>query len=172
MPKMNENSKNPVASFESGIITKSGNPVGMCIKFRLFDGAEILLHWPMQQFGILLKALVEYIEQGRHSNFMFRVKDDPSLVSDLPPRHPYHTLLSEVPQISPSEVGSPTASTKVASCSFVDMGSIFVLRPIYGNGEIGDIYMHEYTAFSLQGYLDEYVQAYDKLSGKHEGGMQ
>ena len=116
-----------------------------------------------------MQALLEYIETGRHGQFMFKAKADPALVKSLPARHPYHTLLDEKPDLSSAEIGNSTKKTIVESCSFADQGPTFVVRPVYADTQTAEIFMHEYTAFSLWGYLNEYIEGFDKLSGPAEG---
>lgn len=116
-------------------------------------------------------ALLQYIETGRHGQFMYRAKEDPAMVLALPPRHPYHTLLDEKPDLTTFEAGDSSKSTRVASCSFADQGPTFVVRPVFADAQATEIYMHEYTAFSLWGYLVEYIEVFDKMSGPTEGGM-
>lgn len=163
---------NPVSSFEVGIIGVSGSPVGMCIKFRYFDGSEALSHWPTPLLARLMQALLEYIETGRHFKFMFKATDDPTLVQKLPARHPYHTLNDEKPDLSSAEVGNSTKNTRVESCSFADQGPTFVVRPVYGDTQTIEIFMHEYTAFSLWGYINEYIEVFDKLNVPVDGPIQ
>jgi len=35
-----------VKSFEMGLVEKSGNYIGACIKFRRFDAPDVMTHWP------------------------------------------------------------------------------------------------------------------------------
>lgn len=164
--------ENPVASFEAGIVTVKGEPVGICVKFRYFDGTGALSHWPTKQLAHLIRGLLEYGESGRHDQFMFKASANPQIVDSLPPRHPYHTLLNERPELSADEVGMSSPKTRVTSCIFVDRGPTFVLRPEYADGSKAEIFMHEYTVFSLWGYLQEYIKAYDMLSAPHVGPVQ
>jgi len=155
---------NPVSSFEAGLISANGVPFGMCIKFRMFDGSDILQHYPLSQFGYLMQGLLEYINKGRHTGFMFQAKENPVLVESLPPRHPYHTITTEIPNLSLEEIGAVTQQSVVTEITLADRGPTLVLRTVYEDGT-AEIPLHEYTAFSLWGYLKEIVEAIDKLSG-------
>ena len=162
---------NPISSFEVGVITTQGTPAGLCLKFRHFDGSDTVTHWPLPGCDRLVKALLEYVEHGCHEQFMFRAKADPAFVATLPPRHPYHTLLSEIPAISESELCDLSLATLIKDSNFVDRGSTFVLKLDLANNETKDIYMHEYTAFSLYGYIVEYIKGFERLSGPTVGGI-
>ena len=70
---------NLVASFDAGIFTVSAQPVGVCIKFKLMNGEETLTHWPLMHFSKLIRIFEEYINHGRHQNFMFTVKQNSQL---------------------------------------------------------------------------------------------
>lgn len=169
---MTPSTANPVASFTAGIISVSGAPVGICIKFSYFDQTQGLTHWPLSQFALLCEALGQYVDTGNHDQFMFKTNADPALVHALPPRHPYHTLLNEVPPLTSEEIGSPTANTQVVSCLFSDHGPTFAIELTGRDGSAKKVFMHEYTAFSLYGYLQEYIKAFDELSGPAVGPIQ
>ena len=74
---------NLVASFDAGIFTVSAQPVGVCIKFKLMNGEETLTHWPLMHFSKLIRIFEEYINHGRHQNFMFTVKQNSQLEEAL-----------------------------------------------------------------------------------------
>jgi len=155
---------NPASSFEAGLISANGVPFGMCIKFRMFDGSDVLQHYPMYQFNYLMQELRGYINEGRHTGFMFRAGENPSLVESLDPRHPYHTITTEIPNLSQEEIGAVTKQSVVTEIILADRGPTLVLRTAYEDGT-AEIPLHEYTAFSLYGYLEEFLDVIDKLSG-------
>jgi len=136
---------NPVSSFEVGIMTVKGAWVGICIKFSMYDHKTKVTHWSPRAYGLLIKALEEYYEHLGASAFMFRAKADPSLVDSLPARHPYHTLLTEVPKLTEDEIGRASLGSGIDQAAFVVRGPTFELRPEYGDGRTESIYLHEYT---------------------------
>ena len=154
---------NLVASFDAGIFTVSAQPVGVCIKFKLMYGEETLTHWPLMHFSKLIRIFEEYINHGRHQNFMFTVKQNSQLEEALDKRHPYFTLTDDVPSLNEEEVGSSSTATRVESCEAADKGSVLAIRPVINGGKI-ELLMHEYTAFSLYGYLEEMWEIYGSLT--------
>jgi len=113
--------------------------------------------------------LHEYCEHLGANAFMFRAKADPRLVESLPARHPYHTLLAEVPALSEVEIGTASRGTGIDKAIFSFRGSTLELRPEFNDGHTESIYLHEYTALSLLGYLEEYVEAAKVLTGPAAG---
>ncbi len=168
MQQQQASEANPVSSFEAGIISVQSQKAGMCIKFRMFDGSDITQHYPLPQFSELLRGLTEYVNSGRHTKFFFRAHEDNSLVANLNPRHPYHTLLTEKPGLTEDEIGGVNKQSMVADVVCIDRGMSFILRCTYVVSGGVDIPMHEYTAFSLLGYLQEIEAIYSQLS-KVEG---
>lgn len=160
---------NPVASFEAGIITLKRAWIGVCIKFAMQDRSTLLTHWSPRAFKALVDALQGYFETLGMNAFMIRANNDPTLVAQLPPRHPYNTLLSDRPKLSDDEIGTAGLKTGIAEAEFEAHGSMFELRPLYGDGRHGSIFLHEYTALSLLGYLREYLKVADTLSGPAAG---
>lgn len=160
---------NPVSSFEVGIVTKQGVWVGICIKFSMYDKTTKLTHWSPHAFGLLMTSLTEYCNYLGENAFYFRAESDPSLLDGLMPRHPYHTLLSEVPILSEDEIGTAGLKTGIDQATFAVRGPTFELRPVFGDGRTESIYLHEYTALSLLAYLQEYIKAAKTLSGPAAG---
>lgn len=150
-------------------MTAKGAWVGICIKFALYDRTSTTTHWSPSAFDALTQGLEHYINHLGSSAFMFRAKVNPALVQDLPERHPYNTLLSEKPTLTEDEIGTPKISTGIIEASCVVRGPTLELRPVYGDGHQHNIFMHEYTAFSLFGYLEEYIAAAKVLSGPAAG---
>lgn len=160
---------NPVSSFESGILTLNGLWIGVCLKLAMYDRSEKLMHWPPDSFRDLMKALETYATTLGHEAFMLRAKSNPDLVANLPPRHPYHTLLTEAPMISIDEIGRTSVSSSVASAKFIARGPTFEVRPVYCDGRTECVFFHEYTALSMYCYLDQYLEAAKVLSGPAAG---
>lgn len=160
---------NPVASFEAGIVTVNGAWVGICIKFAMYDKTTKLTHWSLRAYEGMMEALQKYGMELGAGAFMFRAHNDPSLTENLPPRHPYHTLLNEVPKLTESEVGTAQLKTGIDEAQFVFRGPTFEIRPQYGDGRTESIFMDEYTALSLWGYLKKYMEAAATLVGPAEG---
>ena len=150
-------------------MTKKGTWIGICIKFALYDRTTKTTHWSVRDFDAFMKALEQYINALGSNAFMLRASADPALVKDLAERHPYNTLLSEKPALSDEEVGTPTMSSGILDVAFIARGTTFELRADYGDGRTGHIFLHEYTAFSLFGYLEEYIAAAKTLSGPAAG---
>ena len=100
---------------------------------------------------------------------MFRASQNPKMVEVLPKRHPYYTLLDEKPSINEEEVGGATYKTIVESAEFIARDSTLVIRARYVDGGGEEIFLHEYTALSLYGYLDEYMKALGILTGPAVG---
>ena len=94
--RTSQESDNYVTSFETGIMAREGEWVGVCIKFAMYDHRTRLTHWPRRSFTLLMWSLAGYCKQLGSNAFMLRAKADPSLVENLAERHPYHTLLTEV----------------------------------------------------------------------------
>ena len=94
--RTSQESDNYVTSFETGIMARKGEWVGICIKFAMYDHRTKLTHWPPKAFALLMKSLAGYCNHLGSNAFMLRAKADPSLVENLAERHPYHTLLTEV----------------------------------------------------------------------------
>lgn len=160
---------NPVSSFEVGIMTVRGSWVGICIKFSMYDKATKITHWSPHAYRLLIEALDQYHQHLGANAFMFRAKADPSLVASLPARHPYHTLLTEAPLLTQAEIGTASLSSGIDRATFAVRGPTFELRPEFGDGRTESIYMHEYTALSLLGYLQQYTEAAKKLTGPAAG---
>ncbi|MBS0483485.1 MAG: hypothetical protein JSR96_15360 [Proteobacteria bacterium] len=160
---------NPVASFETGITTLKGDWVGICIKFSMYDRSTQLTHWSPRAFGLLMRALNEYGEHLGANAMMLRAHAEPSLVQDLPQRHPYHTLLTEKPELSEDETGRASRATGIDQVAFAARGPTLELRPTFMDGRAASIFLHEYTALSLLGYLQEYLEAADVLTGPAAG---
>jgi len=160
---------NPVSSFEVGIMTVKDAWVGICIKFSMYDHKTKVTHWSPRAYRLLIKALEEYCEHLGASAFIFRAKADPSLVASLPARHPYHTLLNEAPTLTLDEIGTASLRSGIDQPAFVVRGPTFELRPEYGDGRTESIFLHEYTALSLLGYLQEYTEAAKALTGPAGG---
>ncbi|WP_374365167.1 hypothetical protein [Piscinibacter sp.] len=158
-----------VASFEAGIITLKRAWIGVCIKFAMQDRSARITHWSPHAFKALVDALQAYFEQLGMNAFMIRANDDPTLVASLPARHPYHTLLSDRPKLSDDEIGTAGLKTGIGEAEFEAHGNTFELRPLYGDGHRASIWLHEYTALSLLGYLREYLKVADTLSGPAAG---
>jgi len=160
---------NPVSSFETGIITLRGAWIGVCIKFAMFDKSTRITHWSPKAYHALVAGLTEYCNDLGPQAFMFRAHSDPSLTEGLDPRHPFHTLLSEVPALSDDEIGTAGLKTGINEAEFVSRGPTFEVQPVYGNGRRESIFLHEYTALSLLGYLQEYMKAAKILTGPAAG---
>jgi hypothetical protein len=160
---------NPVSGFEVGIITLRGTKIGVCIKFSMYDGSERLTHWTMGAYEHLMLALRTYHDHLGESAFFYRAAKDKSLVEGLSPRHPYHTILSDLPTLSEEEIGSAGLQTGIGDADFVSRGPTFEMRPRYGDGRSKSIFVHEYTALSLYGYLQEYMEAAERLAGPAAG---
>lgn len=165
----NPDDGNPVSSFESGIITLNGLWIGVCLKLAMYDHSEKLMHWPPDSFRDLMTALETYATELGHDAFMLRAETNPDLVANLPPRHPYNTLLTEAPKISTDEIGYTSASMTVASARFISRGPTFEVRPVYSDGRTECIFFHEYTALSMYCYLEHYLEAAKELSGPAGG---
>jgi hypothetical protein len=160
---------NPVSSFETGLITLQGAWIGLCIKFAMFDRSTRLTHWSPKASHALIAGLTEYCNNLGSQAFMFRANADPSLTEGLNPRHPFHTLLSEQPTLSEDEIGTAGLKTGINEAEFVSRGPTFEVRPVYGNGRRESIFLHEYTALSLLGYLQEVMKAVQVLIGPTAG---
>lgn len=160
---------NPVSSFEVGIMTLQGTWVGICIKFSMYDRATKITHWSPRAYRLLVEALEEYCEHLGADALIFRAKADAALVASLPARHPYHTLLTEVPPLTEAEIGTAGFGSGIDRATFAVRGPTFELRPEFGDGRTESIYMHEYTALSLLGYLQQYTDAAKKLTGPAAG---
>jgi hypothetical protein len=160
---------NPVSSFEVGIMTVNGTWVGICIKFSMYDRATKITHWSPRAYRFLIEALEQYYEHLGANAFMFRAKDDPSLVASLPARHPYHTLLTETPLLTEDEIGRAGLGSGIDRVTFAFRGPTLELRPEFGDGRTESIYLHEYTALSLLGYLQQYTEAAKTLTGPAAG---
>lgn len=160
---------NPVTSFEVGIVTLRQEWVGICIKFAMYDRSHKVTHWSPEAFHKLMGALDEYHKDLGSRAFMFRAAANPALVADLPPRHPYHTIINEAPKLTADEVGSAKSSTGIDAADFVVRGPTFEIRPTYGDGRAESIFVHEYTALSLLGYLQTYLEAARRLAGPAAG---
>lgn len=160
---------NPVSSFASGIMTLKGSWVGICIKFSMYDRKTKVMHWSPRAYKLLFQALNKYFQQLGKNAFMFRAEADPALVAGLPARHPYHTLLTEAPEITEDEIGTASLSTGLDRVEFADHGPTFELRPKYGDGRTESIFLHEYTALSLLGYLEQSIEAAKLLTGPAAG---
>jgi hypothetical protein len=151
------------------IITLRGTKIGVCIKFSMYDGSERLTHWTMGAYEHLMLALRTYHDHLGESAFFYRAAKDKSLVEGLSPRHPYHTILSDLPTLSEEEIGSAGLQTGIGDADFVSRGPTFEMRPRYGDGRSKSIFVHEYTALSLYGYLQEYMEAAERLAGPAAG---
>lgn len=160
---------NPVSSFEVGIITLHGSTIGVCIKFSMFDGSSRITHWTLSAYQHLMLALKSYHDHLGESAFFYRAAKDKSLVDGLSPRHPYHTVLTEQPTLSEDEIGSAGLRTGIGEADFALRGPTLEIRPRYGDGRTESIYVHEYTALSLYGYLQEYMNAAQRLAGPVAG---
>ena len=160
---------NPVSSFEVGIMTSHGSNIGVCIKFSMFDRSVLVTHWSNRVFKLFVDGLDQYQGTLGDSAFMFRAHRDPSLAEGLDPRHPYHTLREEAPALTSEEIGSAKLSTAVEAIQCVARGATFEARVGYSNGHTQSIFIHEYTALSLLGYLLEYMEAAEILSGPMGG---
>jgi hypothetical protein len=160
---------NTVTSFECGIVTFQGAWVGMCIKFSHFDHSATTTHWPPVVFQQLMEALEQYMTELGANAFIFRATNAPELVESLPVRHPYLTLLSEKPKLTNDEVGTTRRATSVETAVFSLRGPTFEIRATYHDGHQQCIFMHEYTALSLLGYLQQYLKAATTLSGPAAG---
>ena len=160
---------NPVASFEVGIMTSHGCNVGVCIKFSMFDRSLLVTHWSNRIFKQFVDGLDQYQGTLGDSAFMFRAHRDPSLAEGLDPRHPYHTLRDEAPELTSEEIGSAKLSTDVNVIQCVARGATFEARVGYSNGQTQSIFIHEYTALSLLGYLLDYIKAAEILTGPMGG---
>lgn len=160
---------NLVSSFEVGIMTVKGSWVGICIKFSMHDRTAKITHWAPSAYRSLIEALQEYYQYLGPNAFMFRAAADPSLVADLPERHPYHTLITEAPSLNEEETGTAGFASGIDRATFAIRGPTFEMRPTFGNGRTESIYMHEYTALSMLGYLQQYTQAAKALSGPAAG---
>lgn len=167
--KMRE--ENTVSSFETGIIVSSRSMVGMCIKWSFYDHSEKLTHWNLPELKNLMEEFRYYGENGQHNNFMFKLKENPELEKDLPERHPYYTLLKESPKISEAEIGNLYPETKINKCSYKDRGENLELCLEFCNNATSSIFLHEYTVFSLYGYIYKMIEGFDAMSN-HEGGIQ
>ena len=160
---------NPVSSFEVGIMTLQGTWVGICIKFAMYDHRTKLTHWPPQAYALLMRSLAAYCNHLGSNAFMLRAKADPSLVESLPAMHPYHTLLTEIPNLTEDEIGRAGQATVVERATYTVTGTALELRAVFGDGRTESIILHEYTALSLFGYLQEYLEAADILTGPAAG---
>lgn len=167
--QISPNEGNPVSSFEVGLLTRKGVWAGTCIKFAMYDRTTKITHWSLRAFGNLLKALEAYGQHLGTNAFMFRAHSDPALAKSIPPRHPYHTLLTEKPVLTDDEVGSAKLASGIDLVTFVERGPVLELRPQFGDGRTESIFLHEYTALSLLGYLLEYMEAADVLTGPAAG---
>ncbi len=167
--RTSQESDNYVTSFETGIMARNGEWVGICIMFAMYDRRTKLTHWPPKAFALLMKSLAGYCNHLGSNAFMLRAKADPSLVENLPARHPYHTLLTEVPKLTEDEVGRAGRATVIERATYTVTGTALELRAVFGDGRTESIILHEYTALSLFGYLQEYLEAADILTGPAAG---
>lgn len=158
-----------VSSFETGIVVQNGLWLGICVKLAMYDGTEKLMHWMGQEARSLEAGLSEYASTIGYNSLMFRAKNDPSIEAGLPERHPFHTLLSEIPKLSASEIGNVRTATKVISPEFVSRGETLELRANYEDNHSENLYFHEYTAISLFGYVKEMLERGAALSGPAGG---
>lgn len=160
---------NLVSSYEVGLISYKKNYMGMCIKFAMYDKTTKLMHWTPQAVKALIDALTEYVNFIGFNAFMFRAKADPTLVADLPERHPYHTVLSEKPSLTTDEIATAGRATSVGDYQFAIRGPTFTIRVTYLDKRFEEINLHEYTAFELCGYLQHYLKAADMIRRPAEG---
>ncbi len=167
--RTSQESDNYVTSFETGIMARKGEWVGICIKFAMYDHRTKLTHWPPKAYALLMRSLAGYCNHLGSNAFMLRAKADPSLVENLPARHPYHTLLTEVPKLTEDEVGRARRVTVIERATYTVTGTALELRAVFGDGRTESIFLHEYTALSLFGYLQEYLEAADILTGPAAG---
>jgi hypothetical protein len=158
-----------VSSFETGIITLKGEWVGVCIKLAMFDRSEKIMHWQAAPFRALMASLVEFGQYLGPNSFMRRAEADSSLAENLDPRHPWHTLLTEVPKLTTDEIGGNSPATTVIESTFAIRGSAFEIRPCFGDQHTENIFFHDYTALSMYGYLEKMLEAAKILTGPAGG---
>lgn len=159
-----------IAAFAATIITHRGQPAGICIKFRRFDGASALVHLTPQENARLLGALKEYMERGRHEGLMFQFYDNPALAEVLADSHPYNTLLSMAPPLASEEAGEARKATTVVKSTFADRGSHFVYRAGFADGSTAEFSLHECVAFNVWGFITKMEQDSRLLFGHHSVG--
>ncbi|HRL52730.1 MAG TPA: hypothetical protein PK805_00665 [Acidovorax temperans] len=167
--RTSQESDNYVMSFETGIMAREGEWVGICIKFATYDHRTKLTHWPPLAYALLMRSMADYCNHLGSNAFMLRAKADPSLVESLPAMHPYHTLLTEIPNLTEDEIGRAGRATVVERATYTVTGTALELRAVFGDGRTESIFLHEYTALSLFGYLQEYLEAADILTGPAAG---
>lgn len=154
-----------VSSFETGIIVQKGPWIGICLKLSMYDRSEKLMHWLSPLDRTLQAGLFSYAATIGKNSLMFQAQADPNFGASLPTRHPFHTLLNEVPKLSASEIGGVCPATKVVSVEFVPRGGTLELRAIYGDKNSDCIHFHEYTVISLFGYMDKMLEGAAALAG-------
>lgn len=158
-----------IVSFEVGIATLKGRWVAMCIKFALADGATVMTHWRPLVLEQLTTTLLAFAETIGLNSLVFRAKSDPSIASGLPTAHPYHALLSQRPTLTDDETGTVTDSSAVQTMTSESAADFLDLFLTMFDERQQRFTMHEYTALSLYGYVQEYLAAASQLAGPAAG---
>nr|WP_317623840.1 hypothetical protein [Acidovorax sp. SUPP3334]BDH38349.1 hypothetical protein AVHM3334_23120 [Acidovorax sp. SUPP3334] len=135
----------------------------------MYDRTTKITHWSPTAYKRLVEGLNEYYSLIGANAFMFKAADNPSLVETLPERHPYHTVMNEIPSITEEEIGTATRSSRIDRTELAARGTVLEIRPEWGDGRTESIYLHEYVALSLLGYLEEYMAAAKVLTGPAAG---
>lgn len=160
---MNNSLMGQIVSFEAGITTLRGRWVAMGIKFATADGMAVLTHWRPELFKQLTDALLNFYLAIGFNSLAFRARSDPALEASLGADHPYHLLLSRRPALTEDETGTITKQSGIEALS-TQVSEGLSLSMTTSSGSTLKFSMHEYTAVSLYGYLQEYLEAADRLS--------
>lgn len=153
---------NLVSSFESGFISLEGAVVGVCIKYRTYDGNDRIAHWPNERFTELYSCLERYSEEHWAGSDMQR-STDPKFVAGLSAHHPYHTVVNDAPSLTQAEIGASTGSTFVSDFQFADRGKACEIRCIFRDGRQRTDTLPEYIAMNLWGYLKSSIEVVENL---------
>lgn len=156
-------SYNLVTSFDVRVKLPLVADILFYIKFSHYDLSHTITQWRHVSANALMIALREYAVSRGEQSLMFQVECDPSLIDRLPRRHPFHTLNSERPSLSDEQMGSAQSSELIEEAKFVDRGPTFEMRLTLGSGNSGNVFLHEYTAMSLYGYLRDQISIAEEL---------
>jgi hypothetical protein len=115
--------------------------------------------------------LKEYMETGRHKGLMLQFYDNPTLAEDLADTHPYNTLLSMAPPLTPEEAGEARKATTVVKSTFAEHGSYFIYRVGLADGSAAEFALHECVAFNVWGFITKMEQDSQLLFGHGSIGL-
>jgi hypothetical protein len=144
---------NLASSFKTAFVAEQGEVAQLFIKYAMYDGSSRLSLLSRRQFLDLCRCIEHYCGIHYYGSDLQRVSDEPGYATQVPKRHPIHTMTNDRPNFIEEDFLAAVKDFAVASLLVIDKGEWCCLQHTFLNGTRRVDMLPAYVAMNLYGSL-------------------